>query len=106
MLQTIEEKTDLCYYLSGEKICQAFLIFLESQSICTMRTVSTRLRIFTLDILILNMGKKLKTEHSGAKNGGGHWGYREEAKSLSKSARRRNSKKIIQDEIVKLKAKK
>lgn len=52
------------------------------------------------------MGKKLKTEHSGAKNGGGHWGDREEAKSLSKSARRRNSKKIIKDEVVKLNPKK
>jgi hypothetical protein len=30
----------------------------------------------------------IKTEHAGAKNGGGHWGSREEAKELSKVARR------------------
>jgi hypothetical protein len=31
---------------------------------------------------------KIKPEHSGAKNGGGYWGTREEAKRLSKKARR------------------
>jgi hypothetical protein len=45
------------------------------------------------------MAKKLKTEHSGAKNGGGHWGTREEAKTLSKNARRSKSKKIIKEEL-------
>lgn len=44
------------------------------------------------------MTKNKKTEHSGAKNGGGHWGPREEAKALSKRARRINSKKIIENE--------
>ncbi len=40
-----------------------------------------------------------KTEHAGAKNGGGHWGTREEAKALSKKARRINNKKDIKQEI-------
>lgn len=30
----------------------------------------------------------MKTEHNGAKNGGGHWGTREEAKTMSNIARR------------------
>ncbi len=42
-----------------------------------------------------NMDKR--TEHAGAKNGGGHWGTREEAKTLSKRARRITSKQIIQE---------
>ena len=47
------------------------------------------------------MAKKLKTEHAGAKNGGGHWGKRVEAKTLSKKARRINSKKDIADQLSK-----
>ncbi|MHA2067270.1 MAG: hypothetical protein ACXABY_23125 [Candidatus Thorarchaeota archaeon] len=39
------------------------------------------------------MPKKVKTEHSGAKNGGGYWGKREEAKKVSNKARRENDKK-------------
>ncbi|MGE0632280.1 MAG: hypothetical protein AB7O96_07720 [Pseudobdellovibrionaceae bacterium] len=42
--------------------------------------------------------KDKKTEHSGAKNGGGHWGPREEAKARSTRARRANSKEIIKNE--------
>jgi hypothetical protein len=42
--------------------------------------------------------KNKKTEHAGAKNGGGHWGPREEAKALSKKARRADSKEIIENE--------
>ena len=41
---------------------------------------------------------KAKTEHAGAKNGGGHWGTREEAKSVSKKLRRHDSKKMISTE--------
>jgi hypothetical protein len=41
------------------------------------------------------MKHKLRTEHAGAKNGGGFWGYREEAKELSRSARRRNDREAI-----------
>jgi len=41
------------------------------------------------------MAKIKKTEHAGAKNGGGHWGSRAEAKTLSKKARRKDSKKLI-----------
>jgi hypothetical protein len=49
------------------------------------------------------MTKNKKTEHAGAKNGGGHWGPREEAKALSKKARRINSKKDIKQELANLK---
>ena len=31
---------------------------------------------------------RLKTEHSGGKNGGGFWGTRAEAKTMSRKARR------------------
>jgi hypothetical protein len=44
------------------------------------------------------MTKNKKTEHVGAKNGGGHWGTREEAKTLSKKARRMSEKAIIKNE--------
>jgi hypothetical protein len=36
--------------------------------------------------------RKMKTEHAGAKNGGGYWGLRAEAKSASKKRRRRSGK--------------
>ena len=49
------------------------------------------------------MTKDKKTEHAGAKNGGGHWGTREEAKTLSKKARRINNKKDIKQELSDLK---
>ena len=41
---------------------------------------------------------KTKTEHCGGKNGGGFWGTREEAKSVSKSLRRRNDKRAIKEQ--------
>jgi hypothetical protein len=44
------------------------------------------------------MNKKIKSEHSGAKNGGGHWGTRDEAKKLSKKVRRASAKEMIQEE--------
>ena len=44
-----------------------------------------------------------KTEHSGAKNGGGHWGTRVEAKTASKKHRRENDKKAIRKELPKTK---
>jgi hypothetical protein len=40
----------------------------------------------------------MKTEHSGAKNGGGLWGTRNEAKKASKRRRRRNDKKAIKEQ--------
>lgn len=46
--------------------------------------------------------KNKKTEHAGAKNGGGHWGTREEAKTLSKRLRRKDSKRIIGTELSEL----
>lgn len=45
------------------------------------------------------MAKKLRTEHSGAKNRGGHWGKRAEAKTLSKKVRRIDSKKEVTDQL-------
>ncbi|MGB0454005.1 MAG: hypothetical protein ACPGJV_09860 [Bacteriovoracaceae bacterium] len=39
--------------------------------------------------------RKMKTEHTGAKNGGGFWGTREEAKKSSKKLRRENAKSLI-----------
>ena len=41
---------------------------------------------------------KTKTEHSGAKNGGGFWGPRKEAKDVSKKHRRSNDKILLQEE--------
>lgn len=38
------------------------------------------------------MSKAIKTEHNGAKNGGGYWGLRVEAKLHSKKVRRRIDK--------------
>lgn len=35
---------------------------------------------------------RIKTEHAGAKNGGGYWGTREEAKRESDSKRRRDDR--------------
>lgn len=39
-------------------------------------------------------GKKLKTEHAGAKNGGGYWGPRYFAKEVSRKKRRATDKKL------------
>ena len=39
-----------------------------------------------------------KTEHVGAKNGGGYWGKRHEAKSLSKKIRRAESRRLEESE--------
>lgn len=41
----------------------------------------------------MSFGKTLKTEHTGAKNGGGYWGCREDAKKKSKKKRRQKDKK-------------
>ena len=43
------------------------------------------------------MVKTVKTEHSGAKNGGGFWGKRTHAKRLSKKLRRRQNKQKIEE---------
>jgi hypothetical protein len=40
----------------------------------------------------------IKSEHPSAKNGGGHWGTRDEAKRLSKKIRRASAKEMIQKE--------
>jgi hypothetical protein len=41
-----------------------------------------------------------KSEHNGAKNGGGHWGSREEAKEGSDRSRRRRDKFAEQECLV------
>ncbi len=46
--------------------------------------------------------KKIKSEHSGAKNGGGHWGTRDDAKVLSKKVRRESNKNMIRKESVRI----
>lgn len=40
----------------------------------------------------------IKTEHAGAKNGGGYWGKRHEAKVLSKRVRRAQSRRLVYSE--------
>jgi hypothetical protein len=47
------------------------------------------------------MTKHIKTEHVGAKNGGGHFGKREEAKRLSRKRRREHNKEVLFTELVK-----
>lgn len=41
------------------------------------------------------MNKALRTEHSGAKNGGGYWGRRAEAKKRTKKLRRHIGKLLV-----------
>ncbi|HUC95671.1 MAG TPA: hypothetical protein VMR76_01790 [Candidatus Saccharimonadia bacterium] len=43
------------------------------------------------------MPKIIKTEHAGAKNGGGYWGTRATAKQITKKRRRLNEKKHASD---------
>jgi hypothetical protein len=45
------------------------------------------------------MAKRIKTEHAGAKNGGGHFGKREEAKRLSRKSRREMAKDVVAKEL-------
>jgi hypothetical protein len=40
-----------------------------------------------------------KTEHAGAKNGGGYWGKRHEAKKLSNKIRRAQSRQLEDMEV-------
>ena len=51
----------------------------------------------------MSLGKRQKTEHSGAKNGGDHWGDRSEAKRISKKRRRENEKSEIRSETTQVK---
>jgi hypothetical protein len=41
----------------------------------------------------LGEGRRLKTEHTGAKNGGGYWGKRFDAKRDSRKKRRVNDRR-------------
>ncbi len=45
--------------------------------------------------------KRLKTEHAGAKNGGGYWGTRAEAKRKSNKVRRREDQRVGRLESIK-----
>lgn len=45
------------------------------------------------------MSKPTKTEHNGAKNGGGYWGLRAIAKQYSKKRRRWAEKRTIQKSL-------
>ena len=51
----------------------------------------------------MSLGKRQKTEHTGAKNGGGHWGDRTEAKRISSKRRRENEKSEIRNETTQIK---
>ena len=42
---------------------------------------------------------KIKTEHNGAKNGGGYRGERAVAKRVSNKLRRANGKKLIRESV-------
>jgi hypothetical protein len=46
------------------------------------------------------MSKATKTEHNGAKNGGGYWGPRAIAKQHSKKRRRWTEKRAILKQII------
>ena len=41
--------------------------------------------------------RTVKSEHNGAKNGGGYWGPRAWAKAISKRVRRQNDKRAVKD---------
>ena len=43
----------------------------------------------------MSASKSIKTEHAGAKNGGGYWGKRDEAKLLSRKLRRQRDHQAV-----------
>lgn len=45
----------------------------------------------------MSQNKRWKTEHAGAKNGGGAWATREEAKQLSNKIRRQSDKDAVDE---------
>jgi hypothetical protein len=42
---------------------------------------------------------RIKTEHAGAKNGGGHWGLRVEAKAESRVKRRHDDRAELDERL-------
>ncbi len=44
--------------------------------------------------------QQTKTEHSGAKNGGGYWGTREEAKRISNRLRRGQDRRQVAEQVL------
>lgn len=46
------------------------------------------------------MGHLVKTEHAGAKNRGGFWGPREDAKRISRERRRAADKRVVRAALV------
>ena len=45
------------------------------------------------------MKDRTKTEHAGAKNGGGYFGKRLEAKTVSRSLRRARDKDVVREQL-------
>lgn len=45
------------------------------------------------------MSRWIKTEHAGAKNGGGYWGRRAEAKRRCRSLRRQRDANAVRNEL-------
>lgn len=43
--------------------------------------------------------KAIKTEHNGAKNGGGYWGKREVAKHVSSRIRRQRDRAVAREYV-------
>jgi hypothetical protein len=44
--------------------------------------------------------QQTKTEHSGAKNGGGYWGTREEARQTSNRLRREQDRRQVAEQVL------
>lgn len=42
---------------------------------------------------------RIKTQHAGAKNGGGHWGTRVEAKAESRVKRRHDDRAEVEERV-------
>ncbi|HLN78422.1 MAG TPA: hypothetical protein VK204_15350 [Nocardioidaceae bacterium] len=47
----------------------------------------------------MSQGRRTRTEHAGAKNGGGFWGTRAEAKGVSRRLRRQRARVEIRREL-------
>lgn len=52
----------------------------------------------------MSMSTTTRTEHAGAKNGGGYWGRRAEAKAVCDKLRRANDRHAIRDALAYLDA--
>ena len=52
------------------------------------------------------MTRRLKTEHAGAKNGGGYWGRRAEAKAVSNVVRRHSDNAAVDEGLAEIESEK